>query len=276
MLAGGLGNQLFQYAFGRAMALRTGARLELDAATLFRKDRVYRRHYALDVFQIPKEVVVRRKPQVGWKLKRRWWEWVQRSQPIGNLRILNEPRPLKFQPDLMNWQPTRNVVIHGYWQCPRYFEGIREVLLQDLSFRDPVHPLRTALAEAIDSCNAVAVHVRRVQYARKLEGDYYAVAMDRMRAEQPRCRFFLFGDDLSEWADPLPDDVTRVPPADVPDTEDFRLMTRCRHFIIANSSFSWWAAWLGEREGSAVVTPDSKSLPHPDSFPDRWRIHSLF
>ena len=272
LLCGGLGNQLFQYAFGRALALRSEAILELDAVTLFEKDVTYRRSYALSDFQIPDAVRILRKSQPLTYFLDRVTESVDHQKPLARRSFVRENSTRRFYPEYISWVARRPVRLYGYWQCPQYFQEIEFQLRQDLQFRTPLCPNRLSLAHAIASENSVAVHVRRAQYERTLGIGYYHQAMKRIRSSVCNAKFYVFSDSPEWWTKhgDNGNDVTLVRGEKYPEIEDFKLMTHCKHFIIANSSFSWWAAWLSGSAKKQVFAPSSDIWDNPDILCKSW------
>jgi hypothetical protein len=173
--------------------------------------------------------------------------------------------------------------LDGYWQSYRYFDGVRDIISRELTLPLEPNSLNREWLVRIRSANAVCIHVRRGDYLMAdhfadhgvCSPDYYARAMRLVaeRAESPR--FFVFSDDLA-WsrAHFAAADVAFVdanPPAAAHD--ELKLMAACRHHIIANSSLSWWGAWLARHDGQIVIAPDpwfSTRNATPDLFPADW------
>ncbi len=272
LLSGGLGNQLFQYAFARSLALRSEAHLELDVESLFRVDRRYRRSYELGIFMLPGDIRLVRGAGVVLRLRRRIVMRLQRCRPFTACAYVDEPRPLRFYPEYARWRLERNVALTGYWQCSEYFRECADVLRADLQFRAPLPRAALAVTSRMESEPSVAVHVRRVGYGTTLGTGYYSEAMRRMRLRTPGARFYVFGDDPEWWrghGDNGPD-VDVVSTGGASADGDFRLMTHCRHFIIANSSYSWWAAWLGRHPEKQIIAPAARFWLNRDTVPVEW------
>ncbi|MDF3130405.1 alpha-1,2-fucosyltransferase [Kiritimatiellaeota bacterium B1221] len=271
MLCGGLGNQLFEYAFARALSLRCGLPLELDAVTMFKQDKMYKRHYELDAFILSDDVQICRHPQKFHRIERKIQCQLDRYRSENHRRYLQEVRPFRYQKELLTWKPETAVKILGYWQCESYFSDYASEVKNELGFKSP--PLSTNWARKISgNDHAVMVHIRRVQYSRCVEKVYYHEAMKRMRETYPGCQFFCFSDDVS-WAKEFlqdQEDCVVVDQEKGSAIEDLKLMTCCRHFIIANSSFSWWAAWLGEKQDSLVFAPPVSLWDNPEIIPSSW------
>ena len=263
-LAGGLGNQMFQYAAGRAIAGRLKCALRLDLSG-FGKDRL--RSYALDAFDI--KAVPAGDAEVARLRKRERLlpGFVRRALARRGLR----PDPRVFREPHWHYSPAVDtlrapVLIIGYWQSPRYFSGIRTELSKTFRPTAPLSDYSAGLRRHIKASEAVAVHIRRGDYvtnpsaARRMglcDVDYYRHAVDLLTRLVPQARFYLFSDDAAFVREAF----SFVPNQTIVDgngdraVEDMMLMRDCTHHIIANSSFSWWGAWLGEDERKIVVAP---------------------
>lgn len=274
LLCGGLGNQLFQYAFARALALRSGATLVLDAVTLFRKDAKYRRTYALEGFSLPAEVVISHRRLWGESPRRKLRQLFERERPRTDRSYLLEERPLRYRPEDQALVLKRDVTLLGYWNCERYFADIERQLRRDLYFVGEIAPEQKVLATKVERCCSVAIHVRRTDYDRKLPMEYYRRAMTEMRVRFDQPKFYIFSDQTEWWlahGESGPD-ICVVPATPLPPIADLRLMSLCRHFITANSSFSWWAAWLGHAGDKFVIAPSAAAWDNnEDILPESWR-----
>jgi len=265
-LMGGLGNQMFQYAFGRSVALR---RNEGVCFTRDEGDWGGRRCYALGVFGVPIEFASRKGMPV------------YREGPFSlNPQVYTAPEGMFFD---------------GYWQTEKYFD---EPLVRSFfSPRRPMGSASEAVAEEIDAAGgrSAFLHVCRTDYIGQEDyhpnltlSGYYprAVALVRERVED--ARLFVFSDD-PEWcrrAFPRMRVVGHNRPGgrlfgtEAPGTEheDIWLMSLCRHAVAANSTFSWWGAWLGDTQaGRTVVAPrvwfgPAAGLDTRDLLPDRWLV----
>jgi len=257
LLCGGLGNQLFQYAFARALALRSGATLILDALTLFARDSKYQRSYALNGFDLPSDVLVCRRGKPGERLIRKFNGLLDHFRPLNKRTFILEKRPLRYSPEDHALVIKRSVTLLGYWNCDRYFAEIERQLRCDLRFTGTVAKERQDLARMIKTGTSVAIHVRRVDYERKLSPAYYLHAVAQMRRRVKNPRFFVFTDDPEWWLSngERGFDIHLVQKGSLPAIEDLRMMSQCEHFIIANSSFSGWAAWLGQSRDGVVIAP---------------------
>ena len=264
-LTGGLGNQMFQYAAGRAIALRRRTSLKLDISS-YEEDHL--RSYSLGYFPIVEcfaghsEVEWLTRPRIYGRrhlpllILERWGLWhrpmVFRQGKIG------------FQPALL--QTTKHCYLAGYWQSADYFADCESQIRSDFTFREPLSSAAQNVAAQIDEANSVSLHVRRGDCAtdpvvHRNHGlcslEYYQRSLDLMAQTVPHASFFVFSDDLDWAAQNLqhtsPIQFVRDAPAS--DAEDLRLMSLCKHHIIANSSFSWWGAWLSVNPAKRVIAP---------------------
>lgn len=281
-LTGGLGNQMFQYGAGRRLALHTGAELKLDTSAYAT---LPDREYALGAFPIRAELAGREEIE---RLTEPTW-----AARLGGRVLGRRPRPpashvrepdWSFHPEIL--ELGDGVYLEGYWQSERYFSDVADTIRRELAPPASRAEVDRRLADRIEATEAVSVHVRRGDYltskiARETLGpcgrDYYRRAVELISQRLAAPHAFLFSDDPDWVRDNLELPWPRtVVGADEPRAadRDLALMSRCRHHIIANSSFSWWGAWLGEADGSVVVAPRRwfarEDLSSRDLVPGRW------
>jgi len=288
-LGGGVGNQLFIYASAWAFAQREGRELVLDVSD-FARDTIYRRSCALQYFNVGKIPLVDQ--PWTWDLIRRVYGACRRRFPAMPPRlgpILGETHYLRYEPLAISG-PARlfpAIYVLGYRQNEEYFAdqaaGLRRKL--EFAFAPSIEARRRA--EEIRACNAVAIHFRQLHQVPsgktspnldipQLGKSFYAEAIATMRKRMPDVRFFCFGDSLANierFVGPAPDVVAAPPVSDgPPDISDLWLMTQCRHFIISNSTFGWWAAWLGARTKSLVFCPDTRGFVNGIAPARGWEV----
>lgn len=285
-IIGGLGNQLFQYATGFAVAHKAGSELRV-AVDMFEG---YALHQGLElarVFDIDiKEASASEMRDCLGLLRGKIARRV-----IGRfLRGTSRDGRLVIQPTVTYWPGILDVgpdaYLQGYWQSERFFESVAAELRHALRFREAPTGLNADFAARIQSCNSVGVHIRRGDYLSNeknrdlyavCNSQYYLEAVDQVLRQQPDARFFIFSDD-PDWARELL--VHRAVIFEVVEHNrgadsynDLRLMSLCKHMIIANSTFSWWAAWLQERDDKIIIAPRNWLRPpglDVDIIPQRW------
>jgi hypothetical protein len=287
-ISGGLGNQLFQYAMGRRLALASGVPLMLDHLSGFPRD-YYRRKFSLDKFNIDCEFIPERASyaSVTGRVRRRVDRWLNRHQPLERKTYIRENPRQHFQQELLGLKVSRRVFFDGFWQHEEYFRDQAVQIRTDFTLKVPHEPANLEFAERIRSVEAVCLHVRRLHGVPNskraaplaentrlhVDAGYYQRALNHVLKPLRNPHVFVFAD--------FPDWARENVKADVPlefvthngpdrDYEDFWLMSQCRHFIIANSTFSWWAAWLGNQEGKRVVAPAAALGYALTSIPPGW------
>ena len=261
-LNGGLGNQMFQYAAGRAMALRNGADLVLDTWSGFVRDYQYRRRYVLDALpvQARQATAVERLPIWLYRLENKLHNPpfdTNQKRMYGHFFIENG---LRFLPEISAAYVNKNAWLVGYWQSPLYFERYAATLRMELMPPAPTASKFLELGAAIRAVDSVALGLRLYEessdpavHAR--EGKIKSTAdinqaIERLRAQRPSTKFFVFCTHRSQALLEL-----KLPKNTVFATHDdgyegaidcLWLLGQCRHHIITNSSYYWWGAWLSQ------------------------------
>jgi len=287
-LRGGLGNQLFEYAAGRALALRNHIPVWLDTTSGFRGD-PYGRSYELGAFKVNPGRIA---PESGLGLGLRaelFRRFIERRE-LWRMQVFGR----YFDPAIYNLRITRPTVINAYCQSPRYFCEIEEHLRRELEFKTTPLGLSDVTVGDIKRANSVCLHVRRL-HGKEVDGSrpqsvadyygtceiaYYCQAIREVAAVHGRLGIFVFSDDI-RWAHQnagaFEVEACSVKVIDDADPlRSFYLMRLCKHFIIANSAFSWWAAWLGGGSMKTVCVPSvwnrgERRFPS-DLFPPGWRV----
>lgn len=267
---GGLGNQLFCYAAARRLAFTTGSELVIDDVSGFEYDSVYGRHYQLDHFSIPcRKATAFERMEPFARLRRYLKRRVNAARPFADRSYIQQ-LGMDFDARLLDLRPKGTLYLEGYWQGAGYFDDIAPVLRSDLRIEPLMDTENQAISARIRASRAVAVHVRffdmpDTQGTINAPADYYARAVERMEALVPGAHYFLFSDqpDSARACIPLPEGrVTCVAhnQGDARAYADLWLMTQCQNFIIANSTFSWWGAWLSPSAGKYVIAPGYRKL----------------
>ena len=289
---GGLGNQMFQYAMARSLADRIGDDLYLDIRDLKLK--------GSGIPSIGKRPsgVIREFGLQAYPVRARV------ANPLGlALRGFWKSRKLRIIVGRLGWRfgtwilekgfPYQDIhagrygftYLEGYWQSWRYFQDDRKAILGDFTpISSPVER-NLALLRKMSKENSVSIHVRLGDYIRSktiaqahgnLTPAYYRSALQRLKGWGRNLRFYLFSDEPNEALRLLGPSFkpTIVDQNGDQPHEDIRLMTACRYFVTANSSFSWWGAWLSERHGKRVIAPKNwfSGLGHDtkDLIPKDW------
>ncbi|MDE4145697.1 MAG: alpha-1,2-fucosyltransferase [Pseudophaeobacter sp. bin_em_oilr2.035] len=271
-LHGRLGNQMFQYAAARALAERLGVAVALDSREAVRRgEGVLTRVFDLDLTE-PAPL-----PPLKQEAPLRYALW----RAFGSTPTFRRERGLGYNPGFATWGDGS--YLHGYWQSEKYFAAIADRIRADFSFPEFTNTQNADMAARIQGSNAISLHVRRGDYVALAahvlcDQAYYEAALARvLEGLEGTPTVFVFSDD-PDWAKenlPLPCEKVVVD-FNGPDTdfEDMRLMTLCQHNIIANSSFSWWAAWLNQNPEKRVTGPaqwfGDPKLSNPDILPDSW------
>lgn len=264
-LIGGLGNQMFQYAAGRALADRLGLALQLDTSGF---EHYGLRRYELDRFAIRAEPATRAGLEVFGVVPRAPTLLNRIAGRLGLRRSGAVFREASFAYDPRFESITDAVYLDGYWQSERYFAGIAAALREDFRLRAAPDAGNVNMAAAIDAeASAVSLHVRRgdyvsdphtAQYHGVCSLDYYRRAVEAVLDRVPDAHFYVFSDDPDWVAANLevgrPLTLMRINDGNS-GMYDLDLMRRCRHHVIANSSFSWWGAWLNPAPDKLVVAP---------------------
>ncbi len=296
-LKGGLGNQMFQYACGRAMAMRghkvqashSGDKtnpLKLDTSGFARiADSDTPRTFRLDMFNIQAEVATQDEisaVKYPFGILSKGWRFF-------NAKILRRFY-ISFDPTVLSWikNPDQNIYLDGFFQSEEYFKDFADQLRADFTPSQPLGPTAQALFDKISrDPYGVSVHIRRGDYASEkttnsfwgtCDIEYYKRAVAEIAVNVPKPNIYVFSDDI-EWAKinlSLGFPTIFVSAPDIADFEEILLMSACRHNIIANSSFSWWGAWLNANPSKTVIAPTRWSNLHNDDWykdiiPNTWK-----
>jgi hypothetical protein len=259
ILLGRTGNNLYQYALGRVLSQKHGVPLVLDASWFNSQGWSEVSHF----LNLPlKAKVVRRFSFASRALRnlagKHHWEY------LGIPLLRESDTDQSFDPRFI--EAPRSCILFGYFQLPGYFDSIAASLRKELF---DLFNLGSGISEEsrtmLDTPDSVAVHVRRGDYLaipdfQVCSRQYYMRCMNQIRKSHPAARFHIFSDDISWCAEQFTDDdVMIMDSACASDNplHDLHLMSLCSHHIIANSSYSWWAAWLAKSDNQSVFMPDS-------------------
>jgi hypothetical protein len=279
---GGLGNQMFQYAVARALAAKFKTEVFLDLQDYS----VLRGHpFALNKFSTRFRIATLNELKLFGKIP-------DYGNPLG-IRIKRKLyKPIECKEEHFHYSPTNFVnagkytYIDGYWQCEKYFKHIRNQLLQDFTPANALSAKSSELMSKIIGSQSVSLHIRRGDYVLNPDTnayhgtcsiEYYKLAANKILEHCSDPHFFIFSDDI-EWAKENLNFWNKMTFVDHNDLEhaweDMTLMAGCSHNIIANSTFSWWAAWLNNNVNKIVIAPEkwfnNAQLDYSDIVPEGW------
>lgn len=284
---------MFQYALGRHLAEKNSTLLKLDLSC-FEDYKLHR--YALHSFKIWEHIATIEEIETFNRTDRTLVakfvsKITKKSGTISSATsylyrdpiILKEKR-FSFDPSVL--EARGNIYLEGYWQSEKYFFEIRDILLREFTFKYEQDAKNKKISEQIQKAESVSLHIRRGDYVHNVLTNqvhglcsfgYYSEAVNHIIKNRPNCHFYIFSDDPSWVRENFKIDypVTVIEHNDASaNFEDLRLMSLCRHNIIANSSFSWWGAWLNTYAQKIVVSPEKwfndPSLDAKDIIPEGW------
>ncbi|MGB6068613.1 MAG: alpha-1,2-fucosyltransferase [Desulfomonilaceae bacterium] len=284
-LNGGLGNQMFQYAAARTVSSRLNVPLKLDVSGFI--------HEPLRTYRLKHFNIVENFASAGElasfgrsKGKGLYPRLLRLTRFMGLLETKAVIRERHFQVCPEIWNAPPEVYLEGYWQSERYFREIACTIRDEFQVKHPLAGRNAVMAECIRNTGSVSVHIRRGDYATDphincIHGvcapDYYQRAIAFMAQRVGRLHSFVFSDDpvwvKGNLALDYPTTVVDHNGVDG-DYEDLRLMTMCKHHIIANSSFSWWGAWLAQNPDKVIIAPtkwfNTSEFDSSDLVPRGW------
>ena len=268
-LLGGLGNQMFQFAAGYALAKRHNLPLKIDITAL----KKYPRHsgFQLDdifsgAFELANKVDLTRSLGLFHTKRARQGISISNEETLKALpRVLQHPTH-NFWTDFFDYG-KKNIYLSGYWQSSKYFQGFENDLRAIFEFKNNLKNENKELAEEMQSEQSVSIHLRRGDYVSNPKAyafhgvcsqAYYQASIGLIRQRCPNAKFYVFSDDAefakAEFQDE-PDFKFINNNRDKNSYIDMHLMSLCKHHIIANSTFSWWGAWLSQHDLKTVIAP---------------------
>jgi hypothetical protein len=286
-IIGGLGNQMFQYAFGYAISKENNIKIKLDIRGY---NSYHLRNYELGLYNI----------EEGSKLKFKYDFLFNKLN--GNTSHLNKVTRKVLQTFLRRtkfyyqereefifdkevFDIKTNTYFYGYWQNEKYFKKYRKELIKIFTLKS-IHSKTTEYQQKIIDCEAVSIHIRRGDYVTNAnissvhgvcDINYYKKAVKEVLKNKKQIQFFIFSDDMV-WAKDnlnfINNKIFVELDSNIPDHEEMYLMSKCKHNIIANSSFSWWGAWLNQYSDKKVIAPkkwlNNSKLNANDLIPASW------
>jgi hypothetical protein len=284
-ILGGIGNQMFQYAAGRSLSLNLNDDYFLDLNDFDR----YRLHHGFELKRVF-DLTIRpaKSSHVYSTLGLRSLSLTRKFLRIKLLRAFRgqhfivEPH-FNFWPEFFDIKS--NGYLQGYWQSEKYFKQIESTIRKDFSFKLPLVGQNKSIANKISKVNAISLHIRRGDYVSDaktrqvmslLDESYYLDAISYITTKIQDPVFYIFSDDM-DW---VKQNITINYPkvyvehnSGVDSYIDMQLMSLCKHHIIANSSFSWWGAWLNPTQNKIVIAPEKwfqNNNNDADLIPEGW------
>ncbi|RDB07693.1 alpha-1,2-fucosyltransferase [Runella aurantiaca] len=279
-LSGGLGNQLFQYALGRQLSIVNHTDLKMDTTNFSQPSGGTTRTFALGSFNIHAAQANKDEIKLLAGEPNRIFQRVRRKIGLMPIHYFKEPHFHFYQPVL---SLQDGVYLDGYWQSEKYFAEIADRIREDLkpvgSFSNQYETFKQSIKQSV----SVSVHIRRGDYTttskanrylKPCEALYYQTAVEYLTKRISNLVFFVFSDDI-EWAKAhihfgFPMQYVEGNSAQ----EDLLLIASCQHHIIANSTFSWWGAWLNPHPDKIVIAPQkwfsTERFDTKDLLPESW------
>lgn len=281
---GGLGNQMFQYAAGWAIAKEKETSLKLDISG-YSKYPLHQGFEIQKIFSAQVDIASQAdmKAVLGWQSGAFFRKLLKRPYltPLRKASMVVEPH---FHFDNLRSKMDIDGYLSGYWQSEKYFSDYAADIRKQFQFKQPFSSENRKWVELIERKNAVAIHVRRGDFVNQSNIDvhgacsieYYALGIAYMLERMADVEFFVFSDDVKWVKENLQIDapcyhIENNKGAD--SFNDMRLMSLCRHNIIANSSFSWWGAWLNENGQQIAIAPQkwfASGMETRDLIPPSW------
>lgn len=284
---GGMGNQMFQYAAAKALSIKLGVPLKLDLS--FLTDRTFRENFTYRDFELNHFNI---EIDVATALESKYYGLKSEFCKAFNRYILRKEAVVYFYEKTFAYNRRfeslpPNTYLEGYWQSEKYFKQIRSILLEDFTFVSTPDEVNSQILESIQSQESTSVHIRRGDFiANKVINEYHGIcsieyyneAIRKIASSSSKPVFYFFSDDI-EWVKTTFNDfafecrfISNNTGAN--SFEDMRLMSACKNNIIANSSFSWWGAWLNQNPEKIVVAPkqwfSNKAIDTSDLIPEEW------
>lgn len=286
-LMGGLGNQMFQYAFAKSI----GNEVLFDNSWFEWAEKKYgKTHmiYGMNLLNAKLEFATREQIQECLEESKLATK-ITNFDKVFHIKLLHSKRVYekirnKFEPELYNY--TGNVYYDGYFQTPKYFENIKERLISDFTPRNELSSENKKVLEDIQSSNSVAISTRRGDYVKlgyALPAEYYNSALEEIAKRVENPIFYMFSNDM-EWSlkNINIDNKFKIIPCESFDKNcgyvcGLYLMSKAKHNIITNSTYPWWAAWLNDYSNHIVIAPKGwiktqgiVASTFADLIPENW------
>ena len=261
-VTGGLGNQMFQYAMYKSLE-KKGKLVKLDSKSFYETKKEHNGYELERIFDIKHNKPTKEDLEkfdennisTLFKIKRKLF---------GDKKFVYDTKEYVFNKDVYK---LKNSYLNGYWQSIKYFEGIENDIKKDFRFKNQLDNKNLEILNEIENSNSISIHIRRGDYMSPENYNMYgciatptyykkAIKVIEEKVENPT--FFVFSNDM-DWVKKNIQINSRVFYIDINSGngsyKDMQLMSNCKHNIIANSSFSWWGAWLNENKNKIVIAP---------------------
>ncbi|HTK33037.1 MAG TPA: alpha-1,2-fucosyltransferase [Candidatus Paceibacterota bacterium] len=296
-ISGGIGNQLFQYAVGRALSLKNNTELKLDTH-FYGLNIEPDRSFKLSHFNIPNiEALIATdadfkktgipnpiKQDLFSKIIRKGFRTIESIKPINKRKVVLEPT-FNFIPKVMDIRG--DCYLSGVWQSEKYFTEFEAAIRKDFALKVPLSEKAAHVKRMMEASSSVSIHIRRGDQVKdpvllkkhgELTKEYYSKALVYIQEKTggTPIRIFVFSDEI-DWVKEnmnFGTDAVYVSEYKIPDYEELVVMSACTHHIIAKSSYSWWGAWLNPNNDKIVIAPkqrfgEASNVAH-DLIPESW------
>ncbi|MCG2694793.1 alpha-1,2-fucosyltransferase [Candidatus Parcubacteria bacterium] len=282
-IGGGLGNQLFQYALARNLTISKNKKVKFDLSWFDTyKDR---RTYKLNYFNTIAEIATKKEVARLKKYERKsgHFSFFHNYFIADDSIFIKQKNAGSFEPKIFNID--KSVYLFGVWHSEKYFENIKDNIRKEITLKKELGEILKKTEEKMQNSKSVSLHIRRGDYitdqkAVKILGvlplNYYHKAIKIISSKIQGPIFFIFSDDIDWVKENLKINFPTifVSNNNTKDYEELILMSKCKHNIIANSSFSWWGAWLNQNPNKIVIAPKNwfrdKSINTKDLAPEKW------
>ncbi len=280
-ICGGLGNQMFQYACGYALSQKNNDTLKLDTTYFCYSDlRKYElKEFRIDVPFASEEEIIELQYEyetIFATIKRK----ITRKKRKLSRYYYQEPH---FHFDKNIHTLSGNIYLKGYWQCEKYFLVYKHDLLTHFTLKNKLSKKSEEYKKIIRSTQSISIHIRRGDYVtlssvyKQYNLKYYKTSITHIESKIRNPHYFIFSDDL-EWTKKYLNFIKNSTFIELdtttPDSEEIYLMSICKHNITANSTFSWWGAWLNQNPNKIVIAPQKwfcdTTINTKDIIPKNW------
>lgn len=288
ILQGGLGNQMFQYAAAKALAVKWNTVVQQDLSIFkIHQHKSWCRPYELDVFDI--EATKRFSTSF---LNKMWLTLINQYGQNTLVKLLKRKSRV-FDSSISTMEDWKscsdNTILIGYFGTELYFKEYRTEILKDFQFKTPLDERNETVANQMKATNSVSVHIRRGDYLNEVNSkvfaqvspEWYNRAIQKVQASKGATHFFFFSDDI-EWCRSVFSEIENAVFVDwnhgSDSYRDMQLMSFCKHNIIPNSTFSWWGAWLNNNPDKMVIAPSvffvdaGKNGAYRQNMPKEWLL----